>query len=255
MPAWERLDRVNVLYAFPATILTMLVRPRRFLRLLRVDEGVLRAVVFFVLLIPTAWILAAVISVAWEGELWGDDRKWKSVATDGVRAAIHCTAFLCATLALWLPALVALDLLFWRNRPAFRLFAKALLYCMVWTCAVAAFAATLGRAVMGQFDPEWMWDPVLRYTLGEGVMPWVCWVALAVVTVQCAMLLWFVQSPRCAYRLTSPRAVRLAPIVIGATWLLATYLLLLDRHVHLRFHLQFINEELWNWYGKFFRGL
>jgi RNA polymerase subunit RPABC4/transcription elongation factor Spt4 len=271
MPAWERLDRVNVLYALPATILAMLVRPRRFLRLLRVDEGVLRTVVFFVLLIPTAWVIAAVISVAaarggyyfkdffnyasWKGYLWGFDGKWGRVATDGLRVAIHCTAFLCATLALWLPALVVLDLVFWRDRLAFRLFAKAVLYCMVWACVVAALAATLGRAVMGQFDPEWTWNPVLRYSLSEGIMPWICWVALAVVTAQCVMLLWFVQSPRCAFRPAGHRAARLTCIVIGITWMLAAYLLLLDRHVHLRFHLQFVGEELWSWYGRYFRGL
>ena len=191
----------------------------------------------------------------WEGHLWAFGGKWASAAANGIRVAIHCTAFLCATLLLWLPALVVLDLAFWRERRPFRLFAKALLYSMVWAALVAALASTLGRAVMEQFDMEWAWDPAGRAWASEGVMPWICWVALAVVTGQCAMLLWYVRSPKCAFRSAGTRAMRLPRIVIGVTWLLGAYLLLLDRHIHLRFHLQFVGEELWNWYGRYFRGL
>jgi len=268
MPAWERAGRVNAILAFPATFVFATFRPREFARRLRRDEGLLRVVLFGVLLIPTAWLLAVLLSIAaatlgvlirdwlpnhawWEGHLIGFEPTWKWRLYVSSRVAIHCTSFLAASLLVWLPALVALDLFFWRNRRPFRLLSKVLLYSMVWSCWVAAVAATIGRAVMEQFNMEWAWGPAGRDWISEGIMPWICWVAATLATVQCVWLLRFVRSKRCAFRACGPQAVGVVSRVLLASWLFAMYLLLLDRHLLVRFYLLFGDDLL----SPYYRGL
>ncbi|MCG3125505.1 MAG: hypothetical protein CHACPFDD_00328 [Phycisphaerae bacterium] len=268
MPAWECLGHVRILSAFGLTLLMMLFRPARFLRLLRVEEGLLRTCAFFVLLIPTAFVVAVILSITaaavgypfrslvpnydwWQANLIGPRFRLSHFAPNAMRVALHCGAFLGTIVAVWLPALAVMDLMLRRNRAPFRLFAKALLYSMTWACLAAAICSTLGRAILEQIDREWAWSPIGRSIRG-GALPWVCWVALAVVTMQCATLTWFVGSPKCAYREAGDFAVGCAYGLIAATWLLAAYLLLGDYHVHLRFHLLFCNQELRPW--QWFRG-
>ena len=264
-PAWERRPYVGATYAFFATIAGALFRPRRFLRGLRAGDGMSGVIALFLLLIPTMWLTAFVISVAaagvgyffqehfdnyayWLGHLWAFDGKIKFVWLNAMRVMVHVTAFLATILACWLPALVMLDLVFWRRRQSFRLFAKSLLYSMSWAGVVAAVAATLGRAVVEQFNTEWAWGPSFRNIDSVGVLPWICWTALAVIAIQCVSLFNCTCSPHCAFRLEPSWTRRAIRIIICATWLLSIYLLLFDRHIHLRFHLLFCSDELWSIY-------
>lgn len=265
MPAWERGRYVNVLWTFVATVCSITFRPCRFLRRLRSDAGLLRVVVFVMLLLPVTWIVAVGVSFAaaklgyfardwipsyarWNGYLFGSNDKWVYVARNCVRLAIQCGAFLAAGLVLWLPTLVALDLMFWRNRAPFRLLAKAVLYTTAWWCVAVVFASTIVRAVMGQIDMELAWGTVGRYFPSDGVLPWICWLAALLVSIQYAVLFRYVRSPRCGFVSRAGGAVTRTRAVLFLGWLLAIYLLLLDRHVHLRFHLQFADEELRRWY-------
>ena len=266
MPAWERGGHVNVLWAFIATVCSITFRPRRFLRLLRSDVGLLRVVVFVMLLLPATWVVTVGVSFAaaklgyfardwmpnyayWNGHLFGFNDKWSYAAYNCVRLAIHCAAFLATGLALWLPTLVTLDLMFWRDRAPFRLLAEAVLYTTAWWCVAVVFASTIGRAVMEQVDMEWAWGTGGRHQISDGVLPWICWLAAALVSIQYAVLLRYVRSPRCGFLSRAGGAVTRTRAVLFLGWLLAIYLLLLDRHVHLRFHLQFADEQLWRWYS------
>ena len=267
MPAWERGGHVNVLWAFIATVCSITFRPRRFLRLLRSDVGLRRVVVFVVLLLPATCVVIIGVSVAdaqfgysardwmpnspprWKGAQYGFSRKWAHVTVNCVSLAIRCSAFLATGLALWLPTLVTLDLMFWRNCAPFRLLAKAVLYTTAWWCVAGVFASTIVSNVMGRIDMEWAWGPGGRRMISDGVLPWVCWLAAALISIQCAVLLRYVRSPRCGFLSRARGAVARTRAVLFLGWLLAIYLLLLDRHVHLRFHLQFVAEQLWRWYG------
>jgi hypothetical protein len=255
MLAWERTAGQRTIFAFPATVLSFILRPRQSLRLLRDDDGLLRVVGFALLLVPFSWIFAFVLSwvgvVAeplirpclrnadgWKNSLWASNGPYRAeaLAITMVRMLIHCTTFIATIAALWIPALIATDWTFRHQRRAFRLFAKALLYSLVWAALLGAFFATLGNAVLEQLGFGWAWNSGM---LGH-VFPWICWVALAVVAAQAGVALWFIRSPSCAFFETEGRAaVFHATLWISVTLPLAAYLMLVDRYLHLRFFLLF----------------
>lgn len=58
----------------------------------------------------------------------------------------------------------------------------------------------------------------------------------------------FCSVSRCALAGESSKGRRIVTVILTAGWLLALYLLLLDRHVQLRFALQFVIERLYEYF-------
>jgi hypothetical protein len=256
-PALER-PGTRWLLGVLATLCAFPLRPRRFLRGLVRGEGIYRVVAFAVVLVPLAVLAAIAVCIAaahlaavyWqpirlgplETWVWGHAEKYR-VVQGVVAPVLRCGALIGTSVAVWLPALIVLDLLYWRRRREFRLLAKALLYPLaVWFWA-SVLACTLGNWVAWRADINAVWG-----TLGGGYVygnwPWVCWLAALLTTAQLAAALYVLYSPRCVF-VRDPALVRSrwtgAVLVCG--WLLALYLLLIDRFVHLRFHLLFVIER------------
>ena len=264
MPAWDRRGYVNVVYAFFATFLAFTFRPWRSLRGMRCGDGVLGAVAFYLLLIPWACVLTVGLCFVaakvgplfpgiendgyWKLFLWSDKPRYRvgELISNGIRA----TAFMVAALLVWMPTLVALDLALWRDREAFRSLAKGLLYTAVWSCWAAAVAASvLGLfldKLIGDLDlhtaaaSTWFWGWRGAWPYG-GWFPWVCWLVVVVGTAQALVLMVFV---RAAWSPIDPRQRGRVRQLVLLGWLFVLYVLLLDRHIHLRFHLQFAPDEL-----------
>ncbi len=260
MPAWERAGYVNSLCAFPATFIAFVLRPRRFLRRLRCEEGLLGVVLFAALLVPASISLGVGLSYAadlagrwwagplgihypsWQIHVWPDT--WGDFLHHHVQRVIHIVALHAAIGLAWLPTLAALDLLLWRQRREFRLIAKALLYTFVWVALTAAPCAAVINAVLGQFDLEWQWSAGGRPHLSDGIVPWICWVAASLMTVQAIVLMSYVTGSAYAIRSSGGRLVKRASIAVALGWAAGMYLFLFDRHLHLRFHLMFLADEL-----------
>jgi hypothetical protein len=253
---WERGAYVNAVYAFVGTILSLTFRPGRRRRSLSTESGAASAVLFFVLLIPTACALSVAVcflaakfgqifpalirhDAYWELSLWS--KKPRYCMGELISVLIRAIAFMLTGLLVWLPALVALDLTCWRERSAFRLAVKGLAYSSVWWFWSALLAAGLLREVLYQIAGErwyWGWGGAWSST---GYWPWPSWLAASVLTLQVVHVFLLTRSARSALQRRARRCFSLS--LLGG-WICALYLLIFDRFVHLRFHLQFISDEL-----------
>lgn len=262
-PALERLGHTSLIYALPAAFLAPVFTPSRFLRGLRHDAHWGRAVLFFALELALAPVLAMVVAIAtaeivrlaaleFPSSLYLEPYlvsklTLSELGRSSLWTAARTCAFLLTGVLVWTPTLVALDLLLWRNRRAFRLLAKAFLYTTVWWFWPIVLMATAGNRLLVQIDNDWMWGFLGGWSKA-GAWPWICWLAALVTSVQFVGLLFFVRSRRCALAGESSKGRRIVTVILTAGWLLALYLLLLDWHVQLRFALQFVIERLYEYF-------
>ncbi len=254
-PHWERRD-APLLWRLPTTLFQVTFRPRQFLRGLRGDGGVLRVAWFCALLLVLA-PLASVLACATLGHLSQvlplealdqfdhfalNKGPPGQVAFTLLYDAVRTTALIGAGWLAWLPALVALDLCQWRTRAPFRLVAKALLYTAVWWFWVGALAPGVVNELLCPTWSVWGWG-MPGWTRLDA-RPWIHWVAAVLMTAQYLALAALIRAPQGAFAVETPATRRRTTAILTAGWLLGLYLLLFDRHVQLRFHLQFATEEL-----------
>lgn len=256
-PHWERRD-APLLWRLPATLFNVTFRPGRFLRGLRGDGGVLRAVWFCILLVLLAPLVTILLCAALgylgqilpfetlrEGPFPHFLLHKKPLVGLGrwyLHVGAQTTAFIGAGLFVWLPTLIALDLRQWRSRPAFRVVAKGLLYTAGWCLWMSVIAAGPANGLLFRLGEAWVWG--MHGWSKTGGWPWVCWVAATLTTTQFAAVTWVIRGPQSAFALENPSTRRRMGLLLTAGWLLGLYLLLFDRHVHLRFHLQFAGDDV-----------
>lgn len=257
-PALERLVHLSLPYALWAMFIVPIVRPWRFLRGIRHDRGWLRPVAFFPLQLALAGVLATLITIGTAEilRLVADSKTsvlldaftlsrhpWTKLLTASFWIVFRTTVFLLTSLIVWLPTLVILHLTLWHSRRAFRTIGKALMYTMVWWFwPIVIMAGAVSRYLV-RIDNDWMWGFRGGWS-NEGAWPWVCWLAAALTTAQFVALRAFVRSPQCVLAEEPARTRRTITTVLTVGWLVAMYLLLIDRHVLRRFYLHFAVERL-----------
>lgn len=262
-PAWERRGRLGWLGRFVRTFLAATFRPGRFLRGVDGEGGTVRVVGYVVLLPAVAWVLAwgffwltglGLHLYAPRGRMAGLfwRRAGEMSSLEGLWAALRdsflqCAGFVAAGVLVWLPLLIVLDLVCWRQRRVFRLVAKPLLYTLSWWAWAVALAARAANETLCQaLDNDWVWGS-RGGSSQHGFWPWICWLAALLATAQFAVLVWFVTRGSAWLARETAGTRRALLILLTCGWLVALYLLLLDRHTLLRFELQFFLPQLQEW--------
>jgi len=274
-PAWERRKRIGRTRAFILTVLGATFRPRRFLRRLRSDREPGHAILFFLVSIPAAWLLALLLFLAWKWHLYKSVQALPDLATLVVATFIRASSLMLTAIILWIPTLLVLDLVLWKNRIAFRLVGKAIVYTLSWWFLAATIMSDAGnylivdsalRSRWIDYVREWVFGggrPTDQWgyagwtwgaTCGQDVFnqggapseyywPWICWLSAVLFSIQAVYLAYFVLSSSCALgSLTRKQVYAVLTTLLGG-WLFAVYMLIFDRHFMLRFHLQFGVEE------------
>lgn len=271
-PPWERRRYIGRFRAFWATALLFLFRPRRALSRLQGAARTQEAVSYWLWTFPAAWVSALLLyapiflSRNWK---W---LRWEIMVDEVLAAGIRCCALILAGMFVWLPMLVLLDAALWRNRRLFHVLARGAVYSMSWWFWAAVLFAGAGNWLVDTQlnkllwmlpdeympDPEWLhrlrsygwtWgNAPLRGGLAGGVpaqyVPWICWVGTLLVTLQAIATGALTRKASRQHCQDPLRANRRSMPYLCFGWLLAVYLLLVDRHVQLRFHLQFPVEQL-----------
>lgn len=279
---WEKRAYIGRVGAFFATAFAFLIRPRRTLALIRPGETVHAAIAYWCWLIPAAWMMAVVLfAPVYVYDHWKWLNRVEAVDVFFI-VGVRCAALILTAVLLWLPALVALDFVLWRQRRAFHAISRFVMYTATWWFWAAVFFSGLGdwairfavvstplrewldRLNVSRLSPYlgWCWgQPPLHGGLGGGLpaqwVPWICWVASALFTLQAVAVGRFVQRAKLDENSGGSLSRRLAVPVLALGWLIAVHLLVWDRHIQLRFHLQFaINEIEWlyEWANSLFEG-
>lgn len=270
-PPWERRRYLGRFRAFWATALLFLFQPRRALSRLQGAARTQEAVSYWLWMFPAAWVSALLLyapiflSRNWK---W---LRWEIMVDEVLAAGIRCCALILAGMFVWLPMLVLLDAALWRNRRLFHVLARGAVYSMsCWFCAAVVFAGAGNWLVdfsvhkgldyvHAVFMPDSQWLHRLRYcgwTWGNApirgffgfapgqYVPWICWIGTLLVTLQAIAMGALTRKASRQYSQDPLRANRRFMSYLCFGWLLAVYLLLVDRHVQLRFHLQFPVEQL-----------
>lgn len=172
-PGWERLPRARWLPALIGALVRSVVQPRAFflgLRDLRLGNVALLA-----LLMPLLAVLGGILiatAVAMTVPALTSDRRLHAtfqvylplnlashLITPGALASLlRSLLFLATAAVVWLPGLVALDIVLWKRRPAFRLLLKSWVYSLAWWFwPIIIISPTVNRYLsLGSGD--WYWS-------------------------------------------------------------------------------------------------
>lgn len=241
-PPWERRAYLGRFRAFFATLLSATFRPRRILAGIADDRRLGAALAWALLTVLLAFVIALTLSRSrYVGFSVLNLHLNREVATL-IRTALRFAALLSANMLVWLPTLAVLDLVLLKHRREFRLILIAYLYTLAWSFWPATLMPGLGNWLLGFIDSDWLWGNTVGWSW-IGSWPWPCWMLAALVTLQFLGMRRFVRVDENDLRRFDAAIQRHVSHVLMAGWLLAMYLLLFDRLVHLRFHMLFVVEE------------
>jgi len=224
--AWERRPRVTRRYAVAHTLWEITWRPRRFFSRLQYDDRLLRAIRWPLYILISGWslyfcVLCVLATLNWPAQssvqmlivhLW-----------DAASLTVGQLRFLIAQLGFPLMLLlIAGDLIMWRDRARFRLFAKLVLYSLT---AYVGFAVALVSIAL-----------VAEFYVGFIFHPWPNWLIAAAMTWQFGLLMAAINKKRFARLLPiKPILQRVLQAIVIASWCFAIYLALYDRLFGWRF--------------------